>query len=465
MEVIRVKNLGIRFILPQDRPSTLKEAFLNVMRRGNRRRALWALKGVDFSINKGETIGIIGENGSGKSTLLRILAGIYQSDEGKSVVKGRISALIELGAGFHEELTGRENIYLNGSLLGMKKKRIEAIIDDIINFSELQELIDIPIKKYSSGMLLRLGFSIAAFVEPEIILIDEVLAVGDYYFQEKCFAKIFEFKQQGKTIVFVSHDMSAIRRICDRVLLLRKGEIIRDGEVEQNIKAYLRLAGPREGTAIIRSKDLELIFNNGRLFILWREKEITNNKGGYNDLHYGSAWAHSINAEWKVIESNQNSIIAEGKFEFLKIIIRWELKLLADNKFSWTIFLIPQVKVPKFENHTNLLVTPEYMKWFSSDKKGFFPPIDGEDIDWKLVYNGQDRRLKYIGLEGKHGTELPQIKLEFKEFEKGDFRRVLNTNFELNSRSLHSLLCRETPEKVELKKQPIKLFSALVSIS
>jgi ABC-2 type transport system ATP-binding protein/lipopolysaccharide transport system ATP-binding protein len=188
-----------------------------------------ALKGVSFQVEKGKTLSIIGENGSGKSTLLKILAGISKPTSGEITTRGRISALIELGAGFHPEISGRENIFINGIILGLTRKKIQERIDDIVKFAELEDFIDSPVKSYSSGMYMRLGFSIAINVDPDILLIDEVLAVGDAAFVPKCLDKINEFKRKGKTIIFVSHDLSTVDRISDEVIWLKNGEIEMQG--------------------------------------------------------------------------------------------------------------------------------------------------------------------------------------------------------------------------------------------
>ncbi|MCP5048053.1 MAG: ABC transporter ATP-binding protein [bacterium] len=205
-----------------------------------------ALKGVSFQIEKGKTISIIGENGSGKSTLLKILSGISRPTSGKISTRGRISALIELGAGFHPEISGRENIFINGIILGLTKKKIQERIDDIIKFAELEDFIDNPVKSYSSGMYMRLGFSIAINVDPDILLIDEVLAVGDASFVPKCLDKINEFKRNGKTIIFVSHDLSTVDRISDEVIWLKNGEIEMRGYPKRVIDAYLEYIGHKD---------------------------------------------------------------------------------------------------------------------------------------------------------------------------------------------------------------------------
>jgi len=205
-----------------------------------------ALKGVSLHVEEGKTLSIIGENGSGKSTLLKILAGISKPTAGTITTKGRISALIELGAGFHPEISGRENIFINGIILGLTKKKIQERMDNIVEFAELEDFIDNPVKSYSSGMYMRLGFSIAINVDPDILLIDEVLAVGDASFVPKCLDKINEFKRKGKTIIFVSHDLSTVDRISDEVIWLKEGKIEMQGYPKRVIDAYLEYIGKRD---------------------------------------------------------------------------------------------------------------------------------------------------------------------------------------------------------------------------
>lgn len=200
---------------------------------------LFAIRGVSFKITRGTTLGIIGKNGSGKSTILKLISRITYPDTGEIIIDGKVGAFIELGAGLHPELTGRENIYLYGSIIGMRKKEIDEKYDDILKFSGIEKFIDTPIKRYSSGMYARLGFSVIAFMEPDILLIDEVLAVGDRAFQEKCLQKMRNFVKSERTIVFVSHNMEAIRSICDRVVYLYEGRMIMEGNPKDVIKRYL----------------------------------------------------------------------------------------------------------------------------------------------------------------------------------------------------------------------------------
>jgi len=201
-------------------------------------KEFWALRDVSFNVERGDALAIIGPNGSGKSTALKLLSGILKPDKGELKVRGRLSTLIELGAGFHPDLTGRENIYLNGTILGMNRAEIDKKFDDIVAFSELKDFLDTPVKRYSSGMHARLGFAVAAHVNPEALIVDEVLGVGDYHFQQRCFDKMQEFLKGGTSVVFVSHNMTAVGALCKRALLLRKGIPVYLGDVSSAIQMY-----------------------------------------------------------------------------------------------------------------------------------------------------------------------------------------------------------------------------------
>jgi ABC-type polysaccharide/polyol phosphate transport system ATPase subunit len=220
---------------------------LVVARRGSRAAEVVALRDVSFRVEPGSAVGLVGRNGSGKTTLLRLLSGIIRPTSGRVEVAGRVGSLLELGAGFHPDLTGRENVFLNGSIHGLKRAYIREQLDEIVAFAGLEEFIDLPVRTYSSGMYMRLGFAIAAHIEADILLLDEVFAVGDEQFQRKCFGKIFEFKQRGGTIVFVSHDATAVERLCDRAILLRNGNVEFDGPTHDAIVRYRRqLASERD---------------------------------------------------------------------------------------------------------------------------------------------------------------------------------------------------------------------------
>ncbi|MBR2704773.1 MAG: ABC transporter ATP-binding protein [Clostridia bacterium] len=235
--VIDVDNVYKSFNVYYDRTNTIKERLL--FWKSSKKEKRQILKGVTLKIKKGEVVGLIGVNGSGKSTLLKLMTQIIYPNKGKITTKGKLTSLLELGAGFHPDFSGRENIYFNASIFGLTRKQIDERLDTIIEFSELKEFIDNPVRTYSSGMYMRLAFSVAINVDAEILLIDEILSVGDEHFQEKCFQKLEELKSQGKTIVFVTHGLGSVKRFCTRAVWLHQGLIKMDGEVEPVIEKYV----------------------------------------------------------------------------------------------------------------------------------------------------------------------------------------------------------------------------------
>ncbi len=239
--VIKLENVSLKFKLQKEKSSSLKEFAIRLLSKKVSYINFYAIKNINLEIKKGESIGIIGRNGAGKTTLLRIIAGVYKPTEGKVFVKGKIMPIIELGAGFDMELTGAENIFINGLLLGMTRKEIEEKYEEIVEFSGLKDFINSPLRTYSSGMILRLGFSVATSLDPDIILLDEVFAVGDAEFKEKCIKRINEMKEKGATLLFVSHDMNAIRENCEKVIILEKGEIKNVGDVNKIIENYNKI--------------------------------------------------------------------------------------------------------------------------------------------------------------------------------------------------------------------------------
>jgi len=248
------KKFALRHLAGGENYSTFRDAVVSGLNRASRALArgqvasdneavedFWALQDIGFSIQSGEKVGIIGRNGAGKSTLLKVLSRIIEPTLGEIRIRGRVASLLEVGTGFHPELTGRENIYFNGAVLGMTKAEILARFDDIVEFAEVEKFLDTPVKHYSSGMYVRLGFAVAAHLEPEILIVDEVLAVGDTQFQKKCLGKLQEIGNTGRTVLFVSHNMSSILQFTDRVLLLQAGRIIQDGDSESGVRGYLRV--------------------------------------------------------------------------------------------------------------------------------------------------------------------------------------------------------------------------------
>ncbi len=285
---IEVEDLSKAFRLYTQRTQSAIERFL--MFKQSRYETLMALKDITFDVPRGEVLGIIGPNGSGKSTLLKILAGIYRPTTGTFKLNGKVAALLELGAGFHPELTGRENVYLNGSILGMTRREMDSRYGEIVEFSGLKRFMDTPIKSYSSGMIVRLGFSIAVAVDPEIILIDEVLGIGDIGFAKKSFERIQEYARSGRTILFVSHDMSAISYFCNRVIRLDEGCIMSIGDPEETTEEYIKslkqrrsdirgkgqllfrdqLARERKGTGEMKIESVKFLDRQGREAYLFK---------------------------------------------------------------------------------------------------------------------------------------------------------------------------------------------------
>jgi ABC-type polysaccharide/polyol phosphate transport system ATPase subunit len=241
---IAVEGASRRFVVREHPTRTLKELFVARGRTGA--SEVWALQDVSMRVAPGEAVGLVGRNGSGKTTLLKLISGIVKPTRGRVEVGGRIASLLELGAGFHPDFSGRENVYLNGSIYGLKRRQIDELMDEIVAFAELERVIDLPVRTYSSGMYMRLGFAVAAHIQADVLLLDEVFAVGDEAFQRKCFGKIFEFKQRGGTIVFVSHDAAAVERLCDRAILLKRGEKVFDGASHEAIVRYHQLLAAEE---------------------------------------------------------------------------------------------------------------------------------------------------------------------------------------------------------------------------
>ena len=238
---IQVKNMSKDFKLIYDKPNTLKERL--VFWKNTKKEYRNVLKNINLDIKKGETVALIGTNGSGKSTLLKLMTKIIYPTKGTIKTNGKLTSLLELGAGFHPDFTGRENIYFNASIFGLTAAEIDKRVDDIIRFSELEDFIDAPVRTYSSGMYMRLAFSVAINVDAEILLIDEILAVGDQHFQEKCFSKLHELKESGRTIVIVSHALDSVQKLCNRAVWIYNGEVRLDGKIDTVIDEYLKVCG------------------------------------------------------------------------------------------------------------------------------------------------------------------------------------------------------------------------------
>ena len=291
--VIKVENLSKKYILghqKQEGYTTLRDSIANSSKslmkafqgkptKDPTSEEFWALKDVSFEIKQGDRVGIIGGNGAGKSTLLKILSRITEPTAGKIAIKGRVASLLEVGTGFHPELTGRENVYLNGAILGMDRVEIERKFDEIVAFAEVEKFLDTPVKRYSSGMYVRLAFAVAAHLEPEILIVDEVLAVGDAKFQKKCLGKMEDAGKEGRTVIFVSHNMAAMRALCSRALLMKQGELLMDAEIEDAISSYLGDDNSSDAHVVWSEKDAPQSPD-----IRFAEAYIVNELGAYTSI-------------------------------------------------------------------------------------------------------------------------------------------------------------------------------------
>ena len=270
--MMRAEGVGKRYRIGTREPyRALRDVIMDSLSAPLRRRPstpvehIWALKDISFDVERGEVLGLIGANGAGKSTLLKVLSRITEPTEGQVVVRGRVGSLLEVGTGFHPELTGRENIFLNGTILGMRNAEIHRRFDDIVEFAGMEQFLDMPVKRYSSGMQVRLAFAVAAHLEPEILLVDEVLAVGDAEFQQKCLGKMRDVTSEGRTVLFVSHNLGAVRGLCSRAIVLEKGKLVFDGDTQTGIQRYLG-SGASGRPGVAEGEQLRSRLTKGRLY-------------------------------------------------------------------------------------------------------------------------------------------------------------------------------------------------------
>ncbi|MFC1754925.1 ABC transporter ATP-binding protein [Thermoproteota archaeon] len=459
MNTIEVKNLGKKYNLNQEKRTLVKDILKGFL-GFKAYKDFWALRNVNFTVRKGETLGIIGENGSGKSTLLRILSGVTRPTEGEIEIKGKIASLLELGAGFHPDLTGRENIYINAAILGLHRRQIDEKFDSIVDFAEIGDFIDAPIKTYSSGMQLRLGFAVAINVDPDILLIDEVLAVGDASFQRKCLTKLNEFKKEEKTLIFISHDLDAISAICDRAILMGKSKLLNQGNPRKVISQYMLLTGNRKGITEIESGPLQVIFNNGRLYLLWEGEEITRGQGGMSSI-LTNIWHNSTEADWEIKGISEKQITAVGKWRRLPLSQVWNIIINNENEIEWSIEMEIQEQMIIRKYNTNLLLSTKYQEWHTSHESGNFPEIrPGEEwvhLDSKKFTN------KFIGVKECNSSEgfLPSVTINLKEGKFID--TILNADYPTTSRVLQRLKA-VPPEKNKYEPGKFNDFEGTIQI-
>ena len=345
---ISVKNLTKIYKLYDKPIDRLKETLSITKKKYHREH--YALRDISFDVKEGESVGIIGTNGSGKSTILKIITGVLNQTSGELKVKGKISALLELGAGFNLEYTGMENIYLNGTMMGYTKEEIEKKLDNIINFADIGEFINQPVKTYSSGMFVRLAFAVAINIDPEILIVDEALSVGDVFFQAKCYKKFQEFRDMGKTIIFVSHDLKSVSKYCDKVILLNKGIFIEEGNPKKVIDTYKKILVNQFDKEIKNEKEKE---KNVESKVLWKSKMNLNS----NKLEYGNKDAEII--DFGILDENNILTNTVNKNESFRI----KMKVRFNKKIQEPIFAftIKDIKGNEITG-TNTMIEEVYFK-------------------------------------------------------------------------------------------------------
>jgi ABC-type polysaccharide/polyol phosphate transport system ATPase subunit len=405
---------------------------------GERAQEFWALQDLSFVVRRGEVYGIIGPNGAGKSTVLKLLAGVTTPDRGCIRIEGRIAPLIELGAGFHPDLSGRENVYLNGALLGLSRAAIDRRYEEIVAFAELAEFMDTPVKKYSSGMFIRLGFSLAVHTDPEILLVDEVLSVGDERFQRKCVRKFFQFREQGKTIVVVSHDLGLVSGICSRMLFLAQGRAVAQGSVDQAIGRYLQTMGEGEGVEVLQHGQATLVFNNGRASVFSGGREVTKKLGLYTsmlinggDLPGAGVWHESTRAVWRCERVDARTIRCRGEYIAVPLAQEWQLSLDERGVVAWSVALEVLAPVRIERRQANAMLSEAYCKWSGGDASGEFPPeFTSRDYhNWEILASPQG-----VSMTASAAGSLPQA--EFRATTGGFAPAVVNSSFFFGGRVL-----------------------------
>lgn len=370
MSIIELNNIGETY-----RIKFIKEGQVSW-------KEFYPLRNITFNVNAGETLGVIGQNGAGKTTLLKLIAGMLIPDQGTVNVTGKVSTLMELGAGFNPEFTGRENVVINSRVYGLEEAALKEIMEQVMGFADLGDFIDAPLKYYSSGMYMRLAFALAIFVKPDILLIDDILAVGDEEAQQKCINKIFELKNSGKVIIIVSHDMNMIYKLCDNVILLANGEIIKNGKPKEVVPYYLQTLGNKEGIAVLEQELIKAVFNNGRLGIYYKNRPFTQRMDSGVGYFYGPSdiLLPSYNLSWKIREAYSDSVIAEGSNDRGIVTEIWAIQVL-DGRIKWRIDIKDGAAKTTY---VDLFLNSKYEKWEDLYSERIFPGFSHKN-NWQEI--------------------------------------------------------------------------------
>jgi ABC-type polysaccharide/polyol phosphate transport system ATPase subunit len=344
-----------------------------------------AVNKIGFIIKKGESVALLGANGAGKSTILKLIAGILKPDSGQIGIRGRVACLLDLGAGFDPNVTGRANIILLATLYGIPQDQIQAKIERIIEFSGIGKFIDAPLKCYSAGMYVRLAFSLAIHVDPDILLIDDCLVVGDESYQKRCIEKIFELKQEGKTVIFVTHDAHLAAMLANRGIFLKDGRILYDGSIEKAFVYYTQMVGDINGIAVLDKSDLSVIFNNGKLYLNWDNRPLSKSFGGYATMQTPGGEIFSKDMHWKIESQDAESLIAKGLNIDLGINQIWQIKLREEDCIDLCIDNRAADDSRFSLTKVNLMLNEKFDRWSTLDNEGIFPDKPSSLGGWQVL--------------------------------------------------------------------------------
>lgn len=435
MAIIEVENVSKLYRPNQGGRALFGRGGLRTLLRKEPVQKVAALRDITFTVEEGTSLGIIGANGSGKSTLLKIISGVTAPTEGSVKVYGRVASLLELGAGFHPMLSGRENIYLNAGILGMRRRQVDEVIDRIIDFSGVGSAIDYPVDTYSSGMYVRVAFAVAAHANPDVFLIDEVLSVGDESFQRQCRARIGELMEEGKTIVFVSHDLSIVNTLCERVILLSAGQMIVRDSSKNAIDFYLRQVGSEKGVHTFAHGDIEATACDGHVSLFYREREISAAGGFGVRLQNLGQWHSSRDAAWVVSERSDSGCVARGQMARLPIVLVWEFDI-ADGEIEWRIGFECEHDFPLEGMAIDLFFPSEYEKWSYDDESGTFPTIQPEDTI-QIPITNPELLCEHAVLLAKDAANIPVVSMTLETQRSHLVGHWANSNYLTSSRCFH----------------------------
>lgn len=464
--VIEVRGVSKEFRAERGGRVLLGKRGLSDWIRGKRTESITVLNEIDFDVLEGESFGIIGANGSGKSTLLKIISGVTIPTTGMVNVRGRVASLLELGAGFHPMLTGRENIYLNAGILGMTHKEVDAVFDEIVNFSGIGRFIEQSVDTYSSGMFVRLGFAVAAFTDPDIFLIDEVLAVGDESFQRKCRTRIGELIEQKKTIVFVSHDLDLVNSLCDRVLLLNKGQMLVKDFSSKVIDHYLTQIVDDEipedtglSTYSIECGKLRATFNQGQIRLSYDDNQITHALQVYASMLVHRLWSDSNKLRWDSATEEDGVFTFVGVSRRFPYSLTWQMSAHGSSGIALELWIETHSDLSVQEYQTSVCLSTEYTHWETDHESKDFAALEPSLLDWvHLNENYEPGRV----LQATSDT-LPTVRFESTMEENVIRMTPINTDYYENARVLQALRAGEQGH-IHLPKGKHLYFSGTITV-